>query len=83
MNFWVTTGYRYIDLVTIREDELAELIRDMSRNDIIQWLCWNDPNGIYTDERSIKEFENILTKEKAAEILLRQCEENRVCPSLS
>jgi len=23
---------------------------NMTRDEMIQWLCWNDPNGCYTDE---------------------------------
>lgn len=78
MNFWESSGYKYIDFVDMSNEKLLNVIQDMSRNDIIQWLCWNDPNGIYSDERSMKEFENILSRTEAVEILLRQCEENRV-----
>ena len=50
----------------------------MDRNDIIEWLAWNDPNGIYHDEQSMKELGNIMTRDEGLEILIRQVEENRV-----
>jgi hypothetical protein len=39
---------------------------------------WNDPNGIYSDEDSLKEFGSIMTMEEGLEIMLRHAKENRV-----
>jgi hypothetical protein len=50
----------------------------MMREDIQQWLKWNDPNGIYIDEQSFKELGNIMTHHEALEIMIRQAEDNRV-----
>lgn len=36
------------------------------------WLKSNDPNGVYDDESSLREFNNILKKEEAITIMLRQ-----------
>ncbi|MBL0050942.1 MAG: hypothetical protein IPP29_05135 [Bacteroidetes bacterium] len=44
----------------------------MSREEIIDWLKWNDPNGVYRDEQSIAEFGRPVTKPEAEEIMLRQ-----------
>jgi hypothetical protein len=64
-------------LTNLSEERLIILVNGMSRNDIIEWLSWNDPNGIYNDEQSLKELGNVMTKEEGIEILLRQVEENR------
>ena len=41
-------------------------------------LAWNDPNGNYCDEHSLKELGNIMSRAEGLEILLREVEENRV-----
>ena len=48
-----------------------------SREDFIEWLSWNDPNGIYEDEQSMKELNNIITIEEGREIMSRQIRESR------
>jgi hypothetical protein len=78
MTFWKNSGYRYESLTEISEANLILLIHAMSREDIIEWLSWNDPNGIYHDQQSLKELGNIMTHEEGLEILLRQVDENRV-----
>jgi hypothetical protein len=78
MSFWKKTGYPYIKIVEITDAELLMLVDGLSREDIIEWLMWNDPNGIYSDEQSLKEMGNIMSRAEGLEILLRQAEENRV-----
>lgn len=78
MSFWNTSGYRYREIVDIQEAELARLTHSMSREDLIEWLSWNDPNGIYRDDQSLKELGNIMSREEGIEILLKQCGENRI-----
>jgi hypothetical protein len=39
---------------------------------LIEWLSWNDRNGVYRDEDSLAEFGNILSKEEAIEIVTNQ-----------
>lgn len=75
MSIW--NNYKRESLTSISEEQLIALVNGMSRNDIIGWLSWNDPNGIYNDEQSLKELGNIMTKEEGIEILLRQVEQNR------
>jgi hypothetical protein len=43
-----------------------------TREELIDWLCWNDPNGIYTDEDSIREGIDVLSFEQAYEFYLNQ-----------
>jgi len=78
MKFWENTGYKFSDLVDLPFESLIILINSMDRQDIIKWLMWNDPNGIYNDELSLKELGNIVSRDEGIEILLRQIEENRV-----
>jgi len=78
MSFWKRSGYSYQSIVEINEVNLISLINGMSRDDIIEWLMWNDPNGIYDDEQSLKELGNKMSREEGIEIMLRQAEENRV-----
>ncbi|MGF1556239.1 hypothetical protein [Paucihalobacter sp.] len=62
-NFWIT----YLE-----EEKLKAELENWSRQDLISWLKWNDPNGVYDDESSLREFDNILEKEEAITIMLRQ-----------
>ena len=78
MNFWKNNAYPYLRVVEISEAELILLLNGLSREDIIEWLMWNDPNGIYSDEQSLKEFGNVMSRDEGMEIILRQAEENRV-----
>ena len=52
--------------------KLDEFLKYTSREEIIDWLQWNDPNGIYTDLESIQEFGNIMNKDEGVEIVKRQ-----------
>lgn|GEM_PF-1514227 len=78
MSFWKNSGYDYQSLTATSEEKLVLLANAMSREDIIEWLAWNDPNGIYHDEQSVKELGNTMSRSEGLEILLRQVEENRV-----
>ena len=49
-------------------------VKDMSREQLIDVLKWNDRNGIYGDEESILEFGEVMSKEEAVEIVIRQFE---------
>ncbi|WP_269223641.1 hypothetical protein [Flavobacterium sp. IMCC34518] len=56
----------------LRDEDLSNELSKWSRYDLIEWLSWNDRNGVYKDEESIAEFGNILSKEEAIEIMTRQ-----------
>ena len=78
MSFWKNSGYEYKDIVDIPLEKLILLVNSMTRQDIIEWLSWNDPNGVYSDDQSLKELGNMMGRDEGLEILLRQVEENRV-----
>lgn len=62
----------YYKLMDLRGNELQNELNTWSREDLITWLSWNDRNGVYTDEDSMQEFDNILGKKEAIEIISRQ-----------
>jgi hypothetical protein len=78
MSFWKKSDYTYQSVVEINEAGLMILLNALTREDIIEWLMWNDPNGIYCDELSLKELGNIMSREEGLEIMFRQAEENRI-----
>jgi hypothetical protein len=65
----------YYKLMELSGDALETELNSWSRLDLIEWLCWNDRNGVYRDDQSLKEFDNILGKEDAIEIITRQITE--------
>lgn len=62
----------YYKLMELRGDVLETELNSWSRLDLIEWLCWNDRNGVYRDEDSLQEFGNTVSKEEAVEIISRQ-----------
>lgn len=44
---------------------------------MIEWLCWNDSNGVYRYKQSLSEFGKIMEKEEAMEIITRQITDNQ------
>ena len=66
----------YYKLMELSGDNLLLELNCWSREDLIEWLCWNDRNGVYKDEDSLREFDNILGKEEAIEIITRQVSES-------
>lgn len=46
------------------------LVDEGTREDIIEWLVWNDANGVFTDEDSIAEGYEPLTLDQARELML-------------
>lgn len=49
-------------------------IKEMTREQLIEVLEWNDPNGTYNDEDSILEFGEIMTREEAEALVIGQFE---------
>jgi hypothetical protein len=65
----------YYKLMELRGDELETILNSWSRLELIEWLCWNDRNGVYKDDESLQEFGNTVSKEEAIEIITRQITE--------
>jgi hypothetical protein len=62
-------NYRYIFM---NEDELRDELKKWTRQDLINWLQWNDRNGVYDDEQSMAEIGQIMTFEEGVEIMVNQ-----------
>lgn len=69
-------NHPYYKIMELKGEELYEKLNSWSRLELIDWLCWNDRNGVYTDEDSLREFGNILTKQRAIEIITEMITEN-------
>jgi hypothetical protein len=65
----------FYKLMELRDDALKIELNSWSRLDLIEWLCWNDRNGVYKDNESLQEFGNTVSKEEAIEIITRQISE--------
>lgn len=66
----------YYQLMELNGAVLATELNSWSRLDLIEWLIWNDPNGVYRDEESLQEMGNILTKEEGIKIITKQISES-------
>lgn len=64
-------------IAELSQVELEKEIATWTREQLIQWLSWNDPNGVYTDQDSLAEFGNIMSIEEGREIMLAQIKEGR------
>lgn len=65
-------GLTYYEIMDLSQEQLDEFLKHTSRLEIIDWLQWNDPNGVYQDEDSMREFGNVLTKDEGIDIIKRQ-----------
>lgn len=59
-------------LISMNEEELKSELKNWCREDLISWLSWNDPNGIYKDSDSLSELGNIMSYEEGVSIILKQ-----------
>lgn len=62
----------YYKLMELKKSDLETELNSWSRLDLIEWLSWNDRNGVYRDEDSLQEFGNKVSKEEAIEIITKQ-----------
>lgn len=62
-------NYRYIFM---HEDQLRNELKNWCRQDLINWLEWNDTNGIYDDNQSLAEIGCVMTHEEGVEIMIKQ-----------
>lgn len=60
----------------LRGGELNNKLNSWTRLELIDWLSWNDRNGVYSDEDSLREFGDILTKERAIKIITEMITES-------
>ena len=68
----------YYKIMEVKGDELKNTLLQWSRTELIEWLSWNDHNGVYKDEECLDEFGEIITKELAMEIMMNQITQNQI-----
>ena len=59
-------------IMELSKKELQIKLNSWTRLELIDWLCWNDRNGIYKDDESLDEIGVILDKTEAISIITRQ-----------
>ncbi len=59
------------------------ILTEGSRDELIAWLMWNDPNGTYTDKDCEAEGISITTLELAREVMRMQIDPIRVIRDMS
>jgi len=52
--------------------DLLNRIQQLRREQVIEWLEWNDHNGVYNDEDSMGEFDRIITTKEGQLIMFCQ-----------
>ena len=62
-------------VMELKGEELFNELNSWSRYDLIEWLSWNDRNGVYRDEDTLREFDQIVSREEALEIMTKQITE--------
>lgn len=67
-----SVGLSYYEVMDLAEENLDMFLKHTPREEIIDWLQWNDPNGVFSDNASMAEFGNVLSKEDGAEIMKQQ-----------
>lgn len=72
MNFYQKTGYTFKDFGELPLAKTQELLNNLDRKTMIEWLCWADPNGIYRDEDSLAELGCIMSLEEGMALILKQ-----------
>lgn len=65
-------GLSFYEIINLSKENLDQFLKHTSWEELIDWLQWNDPNGVYRDEDSLEEFGNILTKDEGMEIIKNQ-----------
>jgi hypothetical protein len=59
----------------MKDTNMADLLTNGSRDDLIQYCAWNDSNGIWTDEQCKLEGYAPATVEELREIIQRWIDE--------
>lgn len=65
-----------LKITSLDENALREELKGWSRADLIAWLEWNDPNGVYSDKESLNELGIILSYDEGVEIIVGQVVQN-------
>ena len=72
MEKFFSLGLHYNEILDLTENQLSKFLELSSREEIVDWLQWNDSNGVYSDRQSLIEFGSVLTKKEGINIIKRQ-----------
>ena len=61
-----------VKITELKGQELLNCIQHLQREQIIEWLEWNDHNGVFNDEDSLGEFGKIMGKSEGELIMFCQ-----------
>ena len=64
-------GLSYYEIMELSQTDLDKFLAHVSREEIIDWLEWNDRNGTCNDEDSLNESGNVMSREEGVEIIRR------------
>ncbi len=59
-------------LFLMTEPEVQAELETWTREQMIDWLKWNDPFGAYTDDESCKRFGDVMSREEGMHTIIRQ-----------
>lgn len=62
----------FYKIMEMKSVNLQTKLDTWTREQLIEWLSWNDRNGVYKDEESMKEFGNVLNRKEAIDIIIKQ-----------
>ncbi len=62
----------FYKLMKLNNEALKIELATWSRIEIIEQLCWNDRNGIYSDEDSMAEIGSVIASSEAINIVIKQ-----------
>lgn len=68
--------HRNYNIIFHSEEKLRDVLATWSRVDMLDWLQWNDPNGTYLDEDTLREFDRVATREEAQDLIIKQITED-------
>ena len=68
-------GVTHETLADADNDTINLILKEASREELISWLMWNDPNGIYSDEASMAEYGVPMEKSEAVKLMRNQLSE--------
>jgi hypothetical protein len=73
---YFSLGLDYYEIMDLTPTNLLDFLKLSSREEIINWLQWSDPNGVYLDSLSIAEFGTTVSKKEGIDIIMRQIVDN-------
>jgi len=78
MNTFIKNGLTFYSIMDASDEVLNKFFEEVTREELIAWLSWNDSNGVYKDEEHQNEFGCLMSKEDGIENMKNQILPNRV-----